>query len=162
MADSLLTTDAGQWKIIGGFSHLPVTDLFEEAMSAARAAKANAYAPYSNFQVGAAASMDGILSAGCNVENASYGGTICAERSAIFSGVSQGRRKLDLIALTTSCESGAPLENRSPCGMCRQIISEFALPNTILLLDAGSSEEFDYLGEVIPFDSLLPLRFRLD
>jgi cytidine deaminase len=162
MANSILTTDSGQWKILGELPPQPATDVFEEAMSAARAAKENAYAPYSNFHVGAAVSMDGILSAGCNVENASYGGTICAERSAIFSGVSQGRRKLEIIALTTSCEPGTPMEKRSPCGMCRQIISEFTVPNTLVLLDAGSSDEFKYLGEVIAFDSLLPLRFRLD
>lgn len=161
MANSILTTDSGQWKILGELPPQPATDVFEEAMSAARAAKENAYAPYSNFHVGAAVSMDGILSAGCNVENASYGGTMCAERAALFSAVAAGAQKLTVIAITTDARTEAPIESRSPCGLCRQVMAEFAGDETLVLLDGGSGDDSLYRGEIIRFDDLLPWRFRL-
>ncbi len=90
-----------------------------------------AYAPYSHFQVGAALlCRDGSVHIGCNVENASYGGTICAERTAICAAAAKGMRPNDMIALVvvTEAESLTP-----PCGLCRQVIAEFAEDLPILL-----------------------------
>jgi len=89
----------------------------------ARAAMKHAYAPYSNFRVGAALLLaDGRVFTGCNVENASYGLTICAERNAIFAAVAASARKPEIIALAVANHRGAPC---SPCGACRQVLAEF-------------------------------------
>lgn len=91
-------------------------------MAAAEAARANAHAPYSRFQVGAALlAGDGAVVLGCNVENASYGATICAERGAVVAAVSAGHRRF--IAIAIAGPAGIAL---SPCGMCRQVLSEFS------------------------------------
>ena len=89
----------------------------------ARAAMKHAYAPYSNFRVGAAVLLsDGRVFSGCNVENASYGLTICAERNAIFSAVANSSRKPEIVAVAVVNHRGAPC---SPCGACRQVLAEF-------------------------------------
>ena len=82
-----------------------------------------AYAPYSNFQVGAAILLkDGRIFSGCNVENASYGLTICAERNAIFAAVAASSKKPEIVTVVVVNRRGAPC---SPCGACRQVIAEF-------------------------------------
>src|ERR1700722_20532917 len=87
----------------------------------ARAAMKSAYAPYSNFQVGAAVLLqDGRVFTGCNVENASYGLTICAERNAIFSAVAASAKKPAIVAVAVVNRLGVPC---SPCGACRQVIA---------------------------------------
>lgn len=92
----------------------------EVLIAAARAVRAQAYAPYSQFAVGAALlDEDGRVFSGANVENASYSLTICAERAAVVAAVSQGARRLQAIAIVSI--TGAP-----PCGACRQVLSEFA------------------------------------
>ena len=89
----------------------------------ARAAARHAYAPYSKFRVGAAILLsDGKFFSGCNVENASYGLTICAERNAIFSAVAKSSRKPEIVAAAVVNEKGVPC---SPCGACRQVLAEF-------------------------------------
>jgi cytidine deaminase len=94
-----------------------LTDLLDKA----KAASANAYAPYSGFNVGAALlAVDGRTFLGCNVENASYSLTICAERNALFHAVSEGVREFEAVAVYVDSDNDFP-----PCGACRQVLSEF-------------------------------------
>jgi cytidine deaminase len=105
------------------------------AVSAARAARDHAHAPYSNFHVGAAVIDDrGQLHVGCNVENASYGLTTCAERNAIAAAVVAGARRISAVAVVTDAD---PLA--SPCGACRQVLAEFANPDAVVIL-AGARD----------------------
>jgi cytidine deaminase len=91
-------------------------------LAAAEAARGAAYAPYSRFQVGAALLCeDGSIQPGCNVENASYGATICAERTAVAAAVARGQRRF--LAVAVAGPAGIAL---GPCGMCRQVLSEFS------------------------------------
>lgn len=100
-------------------------ELIEKAMQV----RLNAYAPYSNYQVGAALlTTSGKIFAGVNVENAAYPDSICAERSAIFGAVSAGEREFDAIVVATR-------NGGTPCGSCRQVMSEFGLDITVLLVD---------------------------
>lgn len=118
----------------------------------ARKAADNAYAPYSKFRVGAALlCKDGKIITGANVENRSFGLTVCAERSAVFSAVSQGRR--DFIALAISTPDS--VEPVGPCGACRQVVSEF-MPSDSPVRFAGSGEtHVDMtIGALLPLDSL--------
>lgn len=102
----------------------------EQLVQAALAAQQQAYARYSQFQVGAALlAADGRIFTGCNVENASYGLTICAERVAVFNGVAAGVREFQQLAIAT--RGGA-----APCGACRQVLVEFAPQLPILLIDS--------------------------
>src|SRR5436305_1052059 len=95
----------------------------------ARAAMRNAYAPYSDFKVGAAILLkDGRIFTGCNVENASYGLTICAERNAIFAAVAASKGKPEIVAVAVLNHRGVAC---SPCGACRQVIAEFG-PNAVV------------------------------
>jgi cytidine deaminase len=90
----------------------------------------NSYAPYSGKHIGAAVLMDnGKIYSGCNVENASYGGTICAERTAIVKAVSDGAKKIKEVLVVSSEQNPWP-----PCGFCRQVIAEFASPETMIHL----------------------------
>jgi cytidine deaminase len=154
----------GIWLIVAPLIKEEVEGLltrFEDLIRAAREAKSRAYAPYSRFQVGAAVVMDGAMFTGANVENASYGATLCAERNAIATAVAAGHRRLEVVVVSTGAPPEAAIDQRSPCGICRQVISEFAGPNTLVVLDAGDGEDGRIQGEVIAFESLLPWRFRL-
>lgn len=115
--------------------------------SAARHARANAYAPYSVYSVGAAAlGLDGQVYAGCNVENASSGLTVCAERNAIAAMVAGGCKSLAAIAISTR-------DGGTPCGACRQVMSEFAPePGNLQILCLGDdgTRKLMTLGEIFP------------
>jgi cytidine deaminase len=98
----------------------------------ARAAMKHAYAPYSHFQVGAAIMLgDGLVFTGCNVENASHGLTICAERSAVFAAVAASVGKPEIVAVAVVNHRGVPC---SPCGACRQVLAEFGPRATVWYL----------------------------
>ena len=129
-------------------------DHVERAFRAACEARERAYAPYSGFKVGAAvkARGDDRIFAGCNVENASYGATICAERSAVTSLVSQaGRRQLELVVVVTEADPPS-----APCGVCRQVLAEFGDGDLLICLGTPSG-----ILERTTLDALLPRRFDL-
>lgn len=121
-----------------------------ELIRAARAALANAYAPYSHFRVGAAVlGVSGKIYAGCNVENASYGLTVCAERTAIFKAVSEGEDRLTYLAVIADTPNPA-----SPCGACRQVMAEFGI-DKVLMCNTKGQQRIVSLAELLPdaFDS---------
>jgi len=124
----------------------------DELVQAARAAVQHAYAPYSHFKVGAAllTAKDEIFS-GCNVENASYGLTNCAERTAVFSAVAQSGPDLLIKAIAVVNDQGVPC---SPCGACRQVIYEFGSDAIVVFQSAAGWKES-------PITELLPEGFRL-
>ena len=119
------------------------TELLEMADKAMK----NAYAPYSEFSVGAALlCSDGTVFTGCNVENASYGASNCAERTAIFKAVSEGHRDFSAIAIVSS--GGG---ETYPCGICRQVMAEFA-PDLRIILQNKEGEPVSYgLGDMLPY-----------
>jgi len=113
----------------------------------ARAAMKKAYAPYSNFRVGSALlTTSGKVFSGCNVENASYGMTNCAERTAIFSAVAQLGPKLEIRAIAVVNDHGVPC---SPCGGCRQVIYEFGPDATVFYQGAKGKKEA-HIAELLP------------
>lgn len=118
----------------------------EQLIAAARAARENAHAPFSNFRVGAAVrSKSGRIFAGCNVENASYGLTLCAERVAIFKAISEGEREFDAIAVVTDADTLTP-----PCGACRQIIWEFCGDVPVILANLHGKIERERSLNLLP------------
>lgn len=124
-------------------------------LAAALSARARAYCPYSNFAVGAALrTADGAVYSGVNVENASYGLTICAERSALAAAVAAGLRPGQLAAIALAAAAAEPI---SPCGACRQVISEFAAADALVYSVEVNS------GRVATWRAadLLPEAFRL-
>jgi len=128
--------------------------LRERLLATAREAAMKAYCPYSRFRVGAAVMVGGELYSGCNVENASYGLTICAERVAIFHALARGNG-LKIQALAVTCPDApadSPAPYRMPCGACRQVIAEMADPDLVVIVDG--------VGE-FGLNDLLPLAFRL-
>ncbi|WP_068546285.1 cytidine deaminase [Thalassotalea crassostreae] len=125
---------------------------FDDLQRAAKHAYDNAYAPYSNFSVGAAAlTFEDKIITGCNVENASYGLTVCAERNCLASGIVQGEQKFRTIVIYTETSKLTP-----PCGACRQVISEFLEPNAIVSATNQLGERVDWsVAELLP-DAFTP------
>ncbi|MCC7306040.1 MAG: cytidine deaminase [Acidobacteria bacterium] len=123
----------------------------EDLINAAHGVRENAFAPYSNFKVGAAVETDeGNIYTGCNVESASYGLTVCAERVAIWKGISRGEKKFGRIAVVVDTEDLTP-----PCGVCRQIIWEFCGDVPVILANLHGKTETIQMSELLPraFDS---------
>ena len=118
----------------------------DELTKKAKEAMAKAYAPYSHFKVGAAVlAKSGKIYAGCNIENCSYGLTICAERAAIFNAVSAGEREFDAIAIVTDSVELTP-----PCGACRQVIWEFSKDVVVLLANSQGKQKTTKISDLLP------------
>jgi len=124
---------------------------FDTLITAAMRARDNAHAPYSNFRVGSAVrATSGRIFGGCNVENATYGLTVCAERIALFKAISEGERGFDSIAVVTDTDSLTP-----PCGACRQLIWEFCGDIPVILSNLKGRTEILRMANLFPkpFDS---------
>lgn len=167
----VLETGAGRFRIAG--HRIPekraTVDpaLLRDLVKAAREAAAGAHAPYSNFHVGAAVVMaddpEGRIITGANVENASYGAAVCGERNALHAAAAQGFRKIRFLALSTADSLDGPLHDRSPCGICRQVMREFIDRDesggaALILVDTGDP---DFTADILDIDRLLPHGFRL-
>ena len=117
-----------------------------ELIAAATAARERAFAPFSRFRVGAALeAADGAVVTGCNVESASYGLTVCAERVAIWKALSEGERQFTELAVVADTETLTP-----PCGTCRQIIWEFARGAKIVFANLAGQSEVFHVAELLP------------
>ncbi len=128
-------------------------DPLDELLEAARLASRSAYCPYSRFHVGAAIRAGGRIFVGANVENASYGLTVCAERTAAFAAILAGASRFEAIAVAcVDAPAGSKPALLSPCGACRQVLSEFADDSTPVVVDG--------IGRLTLGD-LLPMAFRL-
>ena len=124
---------------------------YDPLIAAAKQARENAHAKFSNFKVGAGLrSSSGKIYGGCNVENATYGLTVCAERVAIFKAISEGERKFDAIAVVTDASTLTP-----PCGACRQLIWEFCGDIPVVLANLAGKVEVIRMSQLFPkpFDS---------
>lgn len=119
-------------------------------------ARKRSYSPYSHFQVGAALlTKDGQIFTGCNIENAAYGPSNCAERTAFFKAVSEGIYDFQAIAIVGGLESAKELQFCAPCGVCRQVMMEFCRPETFRILLAKSEEEY----QEYTLEELFPMGF---
>ena len=126
---------------------------FQKLIRKALEVRQKAYAPYSGFMVGAALlCKDGRIFTGCNIENASYGATNCAERTAFFKAVSEGYREFTAIAIAGGRKEAQSLEYCAPCGICRQVMSEFCDPDAFLVILPRSEEDYKSytLGQLLP------------
>ena len=121
----------------------------DELIASAVSSRERAYAPYSRFKVGAALlGVSGLVYTGCNMENAAYGPSMCAERTAIFKAVSEGEREFEAIAVVT--ENGAP-----PCGTCRQVMMEFAPDMIVIIANTEGNTRLTTVRDLLP-DSFTP------
>ena len=120
---------------------------WEPLIDAAAAVRERAYAPFSRFKVGSAVLMDdGSVHPGCNVENRSFGATICAERVAVTAAIAAGARRLEAVVVITDTDPPAP-----PCGLCLAVLTEFGDPEVpVLLVGTGGAREQTTLGALHP------------
>ena len=133
---------------------IKVTD--EELVEQAFLARNRAYTPYSHFQVGAALlTQEGRIYLGCNIENAAYTPTNCAERTAFFKAVSEGERNFSASAIVGGPKGREELSYCPPCGVCRQVMMEFCDPKHFRIILAGTKEEY----RVYMLEELLPMGF---
>ena len=124
-------------------------------LAAAQAARDNAYAPYSKFKVGAAVeTVDGEIFTGCNIENAAYTPTNCAERTAFFKAVSEGVRDFEAICIVGG-KNQKPTGYTAPCGVCRQVMMEFCNPKTFKIILAIDRENY----RIYTLEDMLPQGF---
>lgn len=124
-------------------------ELIQKALDARR----TAYAPYSHFLVGAALlTEDGSFYQGGNIENASYGATNCAERTAVFKAVSDGKRRIKALAVAGGLDGAEPADYAYPCGICRQVLQEFGTEDMKLIVAKSVTDYREYsLKELLPF-----------
>ena len=128
----------------------------QQLIRMALAAREKAYAPYSDFMVGAALrAADGRIFTGCNVENAAFTPTSCAERTALFKAVAEGVTAFTDIAVVGSRRGEVNRQITSPCGVCRQVMMEFCDPETFQIILAVDKEKYD----IFTLNELLPLGF---
>lgn len=119
---------------------------YEKLIKEAERAKKKAYTPYSKFKVGAAVlCADGKIYTGCNIENASFGLTVCAERVAIFKAISEGSTKFEAIAVIGDTEKPC-----SPCGACRQVMSEFCEDTPLIMANSKGDVKIKKVKELLP------------
>lgn len=119
---------------------------YDDLVTAARSARENAYAPYSRFSVGAALrTKGGKIFRGCNVENISFGLTICAERNAVFAAVADGELEFEAVAIVA--DSKSPV---TPCGACRQVLAEFGVDLQVCSANLEGETFTASLGELLP------------
>ncbi len=131
-----------------------IIQLIEKALQARKLS----YSPYSGYQVGAALLTDtGEIFTGCNIENAAYSPTNCAERTAFFKAISEGKRKFDAIAIVGGAVNAEITQYAYPCGVCRQVMMEFCSPEQFQIIVAKSPEVF----EVKTLKQLLPEGFGM-
>lgn len=129
---------------------------YKSLMAEAQKARQKSYSPYSHFRVGAALlTKSGKIYTGCNIENAAYTPTVCAERTAIFKAVSEGERDFEALAIIGGAE-GETADFCAPCGVCRQVIAEFCKKDFKIVL--GNEDNF----KVYTLDGLLPFAFTGD
>ena len=123
--------------------------MYQDVLNEAFEAMKDAYAPYSNYHVGACVKCkDGRMFRGVNIENASYGATNCGERSAIFGAYSYGYRKDDIEVLAIVTDGG---RIGAPCGVCRQVLSELLNEDTLIVLSNGIDVQITNIKELLPF-----------
>lgn len=128
-------------------------DMIEKLIEAAINTRQNSYSPYSNYQVGAALlTEDGNIYTGCNIENAAYSPTNCAERTAFFKAVSEGKQQFSAISIVGGSKGKEIVEYAYPCGVCRQVMMEFCNPKTFQIIVAKSVNEY----KVRTLEELLP------
>ena len=122
----------------------------QELFSQAQKALQNSYSPYSNFKVGAALlSKQGKIYTGCNIENASFGATNCAERTAFFKAVSEGETDFEAIAITAINKDGNEA-TATPCGICLQVMAEFCKPDFQIILKQNGEIKVYTLSQLLP------------
>lgn len=124
-------------------------EIFEKALSSALEVRKNAYAPYSNFAVGAAiVTTDGTIFTGVNVENSSFGATNCAERTALFSAITAGYRDFEAIVIASNLNGKAVF----PCGICRQVLADFNPEMRVILVNSDTKmiEQDLLLSDIFP------------
>ena len=125
--------------------------MYSQLLEKAIKARENAYAPYSHYMVGAALlTKGGKVYTGCNVENASYSPTNCAERTAFFKAISEGAREFEAIAIVAGKEGESLSENCTPCGVCRQVMVEFCSPDFKIVLGTPTDVKIYTLQELVP------------
>lgn len=125
----------------------------QELVQSALTAREQAYAPYSNYQVGAALlTEDGKIFTGCNIENASYGATNCAERTAFFKAISVGERRFTALAIAGGLENKPVSSYAFPCGICRQVMQEFCSPDfRVFIVKKYNDFQVYTLEQLLPF-----------
>ena len=144
-SDSVLATDVATAPDMAELSKTEVETIINVLIEIARNTRENAYAPYSDYKVGAALlTAEGTVYSGCNVENAAYGMSICAERTAVVKAISEGVREFEAIAVVTE-DAG------TPCGACRQFLSEFGSDIMVILADTRGKYTIATVGELLPY-----------